>query len=106
LFGFARFREAFFIVRSTEMAKAKKQEKAPKTCQECEHWVVVRNKLRVGKVLESVIEKMQAKLQADEFKPTLADFLKLVQMEKEVDDEEPKEITVTWVEPDKPSSET
>ena len=28
-------------------SKSKKQEKAPKSCQECEHWAEVRNKLRV-----------------------------------------------------------
>ena len=33
------------------VAKGKKQEKAPKSCEECEHWTEVRNKLRVGEVL-------------------------------------------------------
>ena len=88
------------------MAKGKKQEKAPKSCQECEHWTAVSKKLRVEKILTSVITKMEAKLNTDEFKPSLADYLKLVQMEKEVGDEEPKEIKVTWVEPVKPSTET
>jgi hypothetical protein len=106
LFGFASFREAFFILRSTKVTKGKKQEKAPKSCQECEHWTEVRNKLRVGKVLTSVITTMENKLKADEFKPSLADYLKLVQMEKEIGEEETKEIKVTWVEPVKPSTET
>ena len=88
------------------MAKGTKEEKAPKSCQECEHWTEVSKKLRVSKVLMSVITKMEAKLGTDEFKPSLADYLKLVQMEKEVVDEEPKEIKVTWVEPVKPSVET
>jgi len=100
------FREAFFILRSTKVAKGKKQEKAPKSCQECEHWTEVRNKLRVGGVLETVLAKMEAQLTKDEFKPSLADFLKLVQMEKEIGEELPKEIKVTWVEPVKPSVET
>ena len=38
--------------------------------------------------------------QVTEFKPTLADFLRLVQLEKEIGEEEPKEIKVTWVEPE------
>ena len=87
-------------------AKGKKQEKAPKSCQECEHWTEVRNKLRVGDVLTSVVTKMKGKITADEFKPSLADFLRLVQLEKEIGEEEPKEIKVTWVEPVKPSTET
>jgi hypothetical protein len=106
LFGFASFREAFFILRSTTVAKGKKEEKAPKSCQECEHWTEVRNKLRVGGVLETVIKNMETRLTAEEFKPSLADFLKLVQMEREIGEEEPKEIRVTWVEPVTPSTET
>ena len=87
------------------MAKGRNQEKAPKSCQECEHWTEVRNKLRVGVVLEKVIQNMELKLKAEEFKPSLADYLKLVAMEKEIGEEEPKEIRVTWVEPVRPSTE-
>jgi hypothetical protein len=100
------FREAFFVFRSSTVAKGKRQEKAPKSCQECEHWAQVRNKLRVGGVLETVIKHMEGKLTEKEFKPSLADFLKLVQMEKELDEEAPKEIKVTWVEPATSSTET
>ena len=46
---------------------------------------------------------MEDKLRKAEFKPSLADYLKLVQLEKEIGEEEPKEIKVTWVEPDKSS---
>ena len=87
-------------------AKSKKQEKAPKSCKECEHWTEVRNKLRVGEVLTSVVQKIEGKLKETEFKPSLADFLRLVQLEKEIGEEEPKEIKVTWVEPVQPSTET
>ena len=87
-------------------SKRKKQEKAPQSCKECEHWTEVRNKLRVSTVLKSVITKMEAKLQEADFKPSLADFLRLVQLENETGEEEPKEIKVTWVEPDKSSTET
>jgi hypothetical protein len=88
------------------MAKGKKHEKAPKSCEECEHWAVVKNKLRVSVVLESVLKKMEAKLGMAEFKPSLADYLKLVQLEKEIGEEGPKEIRVTWVEPVEPSTAT
>jgi NAD(P)H-nitrite reductase large subunit len=88
------------------MAKGKKQEKAPKSCEDCEHWTEVKNKLRVGTVLENVLKKMEEKLGTAEFKPSLADYLKLVQMEKEMGEEGPKEIRVTWVEPVKPSTAT
>ena len=88
------------------VSKRKKQEKAPQSCQECEHWSEVRNKLRVNTILTSVITKMEDKLREADFKPSLADFLRLVQLEKETGEEEPKEIKVTWVEPDKSSTET
>ena len=88
------------------MRKAIKQEKAHKSCEECEHWAEVRSKLRVGGVLEKVIANMESKIAKEEFKPSLADYLKLVQLEKEVGEEEPKEIKVTWVEPVQSSTET
>jgi hypothetical protein len=83
-----------------------KQEKAGKSCEECEHWAEIRNKLRVDSLFATVIKKMEEKIQAEEFKPSLADYLKLVQLEKEIGDEETKEIKVTWVEPVKSSTET
>jgi hypothetical protein len=81
------------------MAKGKKQAKAPKSCEDCEHWTEVKNKLRVGMVLENVLKKMEEKFGMAEFKPSLADYLKLVQLEKEIGEEGPREITITWVEP-------
>ena len=86
------------------MSKVKKQGKAPHSCKECEHWIEVRDQLRVGAVLATVLGKMEEKLKADDFKPSLADYMKLMQLEKEFGDEETKEIKVTWVEPEKSST--
>ena len=86
-------------------AKVKHKRRLPRSCQECEHWNEVRDKLRVGEVLESVVEKMQGKIEANEFKPTVADFLRLLQLEQEIGEEEPKEIKVTWVDPTRPRTE-
>ncbi len=84
---------------------SKKPEKAPKSCLSCEHWAEVKTKLRVGDILKTVIQKMEANLTATDFKASLADYLKLVQIEKEVGgDEEPKEIKVTWVQPEEPNT--
>ena len=106
LSGLANYCEAFSILRSTTLGKITKQAKAHKSCEDCEHWAEVRNKLRVNGILAKVITQMEGKLKDVEFKPSLADFLKLVQMEKDLDDDGPKEIKVTWVEPVKSSSET
>jgi hypothetical protein len=81
------------------MAKGKKLAKSPKSCEDCEHWTEVKNKLRVGMVLENVLKKMEEKFGMAEFKPSLADYLKLVQLEKEIGEEGTREITITWVEP-------
>ena len=79
---------------------ARKQEKAPKSCRVCQHWSEVKNRLRVGDVLAGVIKKMEENLKGADFKASLADYLKLVQMEKEMGDDGPKEIKVTWVQPE------
>src|SRR5579871_4119451 len=52
--------------------------------------------------LVSVLEK---KLTEETLKPSLADFIRLVQLERELKEDEPaKKIKVTWVEPQKKSS--
>jgi hypothetical protein len=50
-------------------------------------------------VLRSAVRKMKAKLESDDFKPTVGDFLKLVEAEKEYEKnaEEIKELKITWV---------
>jgi hypothetical protein len=42
---------------------------------------------------------METRIEAKELKPTVAEYLKLLQIEQELDQESPKEIKVTWVEP-------
>jgi hypothetical protein len=50
-------------------------------------------------LLEQVLRAFEKKLLADKgLKPTLAEYLKLLQIERELDPELPKEITVRWVE--------
>jgi hypothetical protein len=51
-------------------------------------------------VVSDVIKKFEQKLESDEFKPTVGDFIRLLQLEKELEDEQPKEIKVSWVEPE------
>ena len=75
--------------------------KAPKSCQECIHWKEVKDKVRIAEILAKAIEGIEKRLKAEDFKATVGDYLKLVQMEKELEQqaEETKEIKVTWVEP-------
>lgn len=88
------------------MPKTKTKETAPKSCEHCEHWHEVSKKLRIGEVLAKVITKMEASLGESDFKASLTDYLKLLQLEKEVGTDVPQEIRVTWVEPEQPSDET
>jgi hypothetical protein len=51
----------------------------------------------VKKILLAVEKKMEDK----ELKATLADYIRLIQLQKEMTPEMPSEITMTWVEPKK-----
>lgn len=51
--------------------------------------------IRVAELLDEVGEK----LRANEFKPTVADFIKLLQLYKEFDTREPRRLEVTWIDP-------
>src|SRR5579864_2312516 len=50
-------------------------------------------------VLKRLLKSVEKKLSGEDVKATLGDYIKLVQLQKEMDDEQPREIRVTWVEP-------
>ncbi len=52
------------------------------------------------KLIGDVIAKMEAKLKSEDLKPSVGDFIRLLQLEKELKEEQPREIEVSWVEPD------
>ena len=72
---------------------------APKTCEECDRWKEVKRKIRISNLLAAAAKAFEAKLKAKELKPTIGDYLKLLQMEHEIETEGPKDITVRWIEP-------
>jgi hypothetical protein len=50
--------------------------------------------------IAKLLERLEQKLETDTPKASLGDFIRLVQLERELADEEtPREIKVTWVEP-------
>jgi len=51
------------------------------------------------KLVEQVIENIEKKLTSKDLKPSVGDFIRLLQLEKELEEEQPKEIKVSWVEP-------
>ncbi len=51
-------------------------------------------------LVKQAIQQFGKKLDSNELKPTVGDFLRLLQIEKELLEEKPKEIKVSWVEPE------
>ncbi|MBZ5674041.1 MAG: hypothetical protein LAP61_07320 [Acidobacteriia bacterium] len=50
-------------------------------------------------VVEKLLKNVEKKLAGKDVKATLGDYIKLVQLQTELEEEEPKDIKVTWVEP-------
>ena len=57
-------------------------------------------------MVKKILKKMEAKLSGDDAKATLGDYIRLVQFEKELQEGEPREIKVTWVEPETTGSDS
>jgi hypothetical protein len=83
------------------MLNGKTNEKAaPESCDSCPHWRELKEeKVRLAHLISKAREGFEQRLNGNDIKLTLADYLKIVQLEKEIDDGEPREIKVTWVDP-------
>lgn len=53
-----------------------------------------------AKAVDGLLAKLEQRFGGEDFKATLADYIRLLQLLKELDEEEAKEIKVTWVEPE------
>ena len=78
--------------------KGKKTGQSPKDCRDCENWRDVQERVRVSEALEKAIKAIETKINSKDFNPTMAEYLKLMQVEKELKQDDTKEIRVTWVE--------
>jgi len=47
-------------------------------------------------VIKKILESLEKKLTGDQMKASLGDYIRLVQLQKELDEESPREIKVTW----------
>jgi len=84
------------------MGKVKNNAKTTSTpCEDCSHYQELKQKLRISEVLARAIEKFEERITETDFSPSVGDYIKLVQMKKELEEttDEAKEIKVTWVEP-------
>ena len=50
-------------------------------------------------VVKKLLRKLEEQMGGGEVKASLGDYIRLVQLHKELDEEAPREIKVTWVEP-------
>ena len=55
---------------------------------------------RQAEVVRELLKKVEAQIEGKEAKVTVADYIRLVQLKRELDEDEPREIKVTWVEPE------
>jgi hypothetical protein len=49
--------------------------------------------------VKKAIELFETKLREGKMKPTVAEYVRLLELQKEIDGDELREIKVTWVEP-------
>ena len=55
--------------------------------------------------MKRILSEVEKKIDAGEVKASLGDYIRLVQLHKELDEEQqPREIKVTWVEPETESA--
>jgi hypothetical protein len=66
--------------------------------------VAKEGKARISKFLDNAMKQFEKRLSSEDIKPTVGDYLKLMQIEKELDRDEAKEIKVTWVEQEESES--
>ena len=57
------------------------------------------NALRRAEVVRNMLTKIEAKISGEAGKTTVGDYIRLVQLEKELGEESPKGVNVRWVEP-------
>ncbi len=50
-------------------------------------------------VVQKLLKNVEKKLGGEDVKATLGDYIRLMQLQQELEDEDPKDITVTWVNP-------
>ncbi len=58
---------------------------------------------RISELLAKAMATLESRIKSKDLKPTVGDYLKLLQLEQEFEQEAPTEIKVTWVEPPAPS---
>jgi hypothetical protein len=91
------------VDRASAMAGKKKRTAEPdeeKATQEARDQGEEQHSRSNAELVGKVIANIEAKLAKDQLKPTVGDLIRLLQIKKELTEEQPREITVSWIEPD------
>ena len=94
--GPANLRGLFLGEAKGEM-KDKGEVAVPKECRKCPSWKQIKEKIRVSEVLAKAIASFESRIKEKDLNPTITEYLKLVQLEQELEQGEAKEIKVTWI---------
>jgi hypothetical protein len=81
---------------------------APKkpACEKCGRTNKGTRKKKAAALVDQVLSKIEEQIEAQTLKPTVGDYLRLLQYREEMQEGEvPREIKVTWVEPGTAESE-
>ena len=54
---------------------------------------------RNARLIDDLLKEVAGKLKGNLNKATVADLIRLMELQKDVEEEQPREITVQWVEP-------
>ena len=63
-----------------------------------------RKKADRAELLDKAIQRIEEKLGSADVKATFGDFIKLLQLQKEMQIDQPREIKVTWIDPSETES--
>ena len=53
-----------------------------------------------AELVEKAIQRIEKRMESDEMKASFGDFIRLLQLHKELQIDQPSEIKITWIEPD------
>ncbi len=83
------------------MPRGKTAGTLPEACRKCTHWDQVDQRVRIRSVLTSMVEKLETRVVADDYKPTVGEFLKVLEAEKEMGwlSDRAMELKVRWEDP-------
>ena len=55
---------------------------------------------RIANLVDKALKGMEARLAIEKEPLGIADYIRLMQLQKEIEEEQPREIKVTWVDPE------